>query len=79
MVGPTGPQTDVATWAETAKQIVALQLMGYPPLKLADFGNKNLSDPLRQEAEFLCRFQYAMALSGNFFGPMHYILPGKQI
>ena len=28
---------------------------------------------------FLCRFQNGMALFGNFFGPLHYVLHGEKI
>ena len=57
----------------------ALQLFGSPPIKNTQLWNvRSRCTFVIGSSNFLCRFQYVMALSSNFFGPVHYVLPGKK-
>ena len=53
--------------------------MGSPPLKVGWLCKSKSLRPIALGGwNFLCRFQKDMALSGNFCGPMHYVLPGEK-
>ena len=59
--------------------ISALQLFGSPPIKNTQLWNvRSRCTFVIGSSNFLCRFQYVMALSSIFFGPVHYVLPGKK-
>ena len=63
----------------TIYQTSALQLFGSPPIKNTQLWNvRSRCTFVIGSSNFLCRFQYVMALSSNFFGPVHYVLPGKK-
>ena len=50
-----------------------------PPIKTAWLWKSKSLRPIALGSwKFVCRFQYAMPLSDNFFGPVHYVLPGKK-
>ena len=53
---------------------------GYPPIKNNQLWSVRSQCTLVVESwNFLCRFQNGMALFGNFFGPLHYVLHGEKI
>ena len=61
------------------RQCNALQLFGSPPIKNTQLWNvRSRCTFVIGSSNFLCRFQYVLSLSSNFFGPMHYVLPGKK-
>ena len=61
------------------RSCIALQLFGSPPIKNTQLWNvRSRCTFVIGSSNFLCRFQYVMALSSNFFGPVHYVLPGKK-
>ena len=73
------------TWTKSLKENIfiyglnALQLFSSPPIKNTQLWNvRSRCTFVIGSSNFLCRFQYVMALSSNFFGPVHYVLPGKK-
>ena len=59
---------------------IALWVSGYLPIKNNQLWSVRSQCTLVVESwNFLCRFQNGMALFGNFFGPLHYVLHGEKI
>ena len=78
-------QVTVPPWRFCARDHIqnqwtnAHQLRGSPPIKVGWLCKSKSLRPIALGSwNFLCRFQHGMALSGNFCGPMHYVLPGEK-